>query len=131
MRNKSKSKSRTATIDDIINEIRNKSADGDYIYRGERKKYPKISSALYREYAKVINVEEFDLVYAEKEMLKIARSHMGESPVGALEDFIDIMNMNKERMGYTERSMRRYIRGEYRRNCRLDYRRNCWTRNSY
>ena len=113
MQSKSNSKSGTANIDDrineILNEIRNKSADGDYIYRGERKKYPKISSALYREYAKVINVEEFDLMYAEKEMLKIARSHMGESPVGALEDFMDIMNMNKERMGYTERSMRRYI----------------------
>lgn len=109
MTNKSDSKSRAAAIDKIINEIESKSANGDYIYRGERKKYPKISSALYREYAKVINVEEFDLMYAEKEMLKIARNHMGDSPVGALEDFIDIMNMNKERMGDTERSMRRYI----------------------
>ena len=57
MQNKSNSNSRTAAIDDIINEIKSKSADGDYIYRGERKKYPKISSALYREYAKVINME--------------------------------------------------------------------------
>ena len=109
MRNKPKSKSRTATIDDIINDIRNKSADGDYIYRGERKKYPKISSALYREYAKVINVEEFDLMYAEKKMLKIARNHIGESPVGPLEDFMNIMNMNKGRVGYKERSIGRQI----------------------
>ena len=39
-------------------------------------------------------------MYAEKEMLKIARNHIGESPVGPLEDFIDIINMNKEHTGY-------------------------------
>ena len=105
MQNKLNSKSRTAAIDDIINEIKSKSADGDYIYRGERKKYQKISSALYREYTEVINVEGFDLIYAEKEMLKVVRNHIGESPVGPLEDFIDIMNMNKEHTGYTEQTM--------------------------
>ena len=50
MANKSNSENRSPTIDDIINEIKNKSSDGDYIYRGERKKYCKISSAFYREY---------------------------------------------------------------------------------
>lgn len=44
MRNKSSSKNRVVTVDDVINEIKSKSADGDYIYRGERKKYPKVSS---------------------------------------------------------------------------------------
>ena len=107
MQNKSDSKIRAA-IDSIINEIRSKSADGDYIYRGEREKYEKISSSLYREYAE-IDIEEFDLMYAQREMLKIARNHIGESPVGPLEDFIDIMNVNKGRMGYRERSMGRYI----------------------
>ena len=95
MQNKSNCKSRSTAIDDIINEIESKSFDGDYIYRGERKKYPKISSALYREYAKVINIDGFDFMYAEKEMLKVAINHIGESPVGPLEDFIDVMNMNK------------------------------------
>ena len=93
MQNKSNSKSRTATIDDIINEIRSKSDDGDYIYRGERKRYEKVSSSLYRECTKIINVEEFDsdqfdLMYSQREMLRTARSHVGESPVGLFEDFI-------------------------------------------
>ena len=109
MQNKSNSESRATTIDGIINEIESKSADGDYIYRGESKKHPEISSSLYREYAKNIDVEEFDLfdlMYAEKEMLKVARDHIGESPVGPLEDFIDIVNMSKRRMDYGEPSMR-------------------------
>ena len=110
MQNKSNSKNRAAAIDDIMNEIESKSADGDYIYRGERKKHPKISSALYREYAKVIDVEGFNLMDGEKEMLKIARNHIGESPVGPLEDFIDIMNMNKGDVDYGEPTMRMHIK---------------------
>ena len=35
-----------------INEIVKKSADGDYIYRGEAKYHCKVSSNLYREYEK-------------------------------------------------------------------------------
>ena len=107
MQKKSTSKSNAAAIDGIINEIKSKSIDGDYIYRGERKVYEKVSSSLYRECAE-IDIEEFDLIYAQKEMLKIARNHMGESPVGPLEDFIDIMNKNKERMGWEE-PMEEYI----------------------
>ena len=56
MQNKSNSESRATTIDDIINGIKTKSADGNYIYRGESKKHRKISSSLYREYAKSISV---------------------------------------------------------------------------
>ena len=109
MRNKSNSKSEAVTIDSIINEIRSKSADGDYIYRGEREKYEKISSSLYRKYADIINPEEFypggfDLIRAQKGMLKVAKDHIGESPVGPLEDFIDIAKLNRERVGYTEES---------------------------
>lgn len=84
---------RVPTIDDIINEIRSKSTHGDYIYRGERKKYKQVSSALYRECANIIDVEEFestpfDLMYPQKEMLRTAKSHVGEAPKGLLEDFI-------------------------------------------
>ena len=104
MQNKSNSKIREATIDDIISEIESKSSTGNYIYRGEGKVHEKVSSALYREYAG-INIEEFDLMYAQREMLKTARNHIGESPVGFLEDFIDIMNRNKMPMDYAEKSM--------------------------
>ena len=37
MNNKSNSENQPRTIDDIINKIKQKSADGDYICRGERK----------------------------------------------------------------------------------------------
>ena len=91
MRNNLNSKNRESTVDNIINEIESKAADGDYIYRGEPKRYPKVSSSLYREYAE-IDIETFDLTEAQSEMLKIAREHIGESPVGPLEDFMDIVD---------------------------------------
>ena len=106
MQNKSNSKSEATTIDDIINEIRNKTADGDYIYRGESKKHPKISSSLYREYLKSIDaeIESFNLIDFQRRMLKNAKDHIGGSPVGALEDFMDVVRMNRRHMGYAERS---------------------------
>ena len=93
------SENREPTLDDIINEIKQKSEDGDHIYRGERQPHDDISSALYREFLKHedinIDIPDFDLTYAQKEMLKIAKNHIGESPVGALEDFADVMGVNK------------------------------------
>ena len=85
-------------IEDIINEIRSKSVDGDYIYRGESKEHLKISSSLYREFAKRKR-EGFNLTEAQNEMLEIAKSHIGESPVGPLEDFMDVAR----RIGYAEK----------------------------
>ena len=90
--------SSSKTIDDIIDEIKSKSTDGEYIYRGEGKKYKQVSSSLYREFAE-INIEEFNLTDAEKEMLEIAENHIGESPVGPLEDFFDVAR----RIGYVEK----------------------------
>lgn len=79
-----------STIDDLINEIKSKSEDGDYIYRGERKKHYKISSALYREYFdnEDINVdfEGFDLRAVQRGMLTIAKKHVGEPPQGLFDD---------------------------------------------
>ena len=45
----------------IIGEIVAISADGDYIYRGEPKCYPKISSTLYRNYESVITEGEYTI----------------------------------------------------------------------
>ena len=115
MRNKSDSKIRATTIEGIINEIRSKSVDGDYIYRGEREKYETISSALYRAFTAIIKPEEFqsgefdsrgfDLMRAQEAMLNVAKNHRGESPVGPLEDFIRVANLDREPVGYTEESM--------------------------
>ena len=91
MAKKSNSVKRPRTIDDIINEIKKKSSDGDYIYRGERKKHKKVSSSLYREYFDRkdihIDIEGFDMRDAQRQIFRIARNHIGESP-RIYEDFI-------------------------------------------
>ena len=52
-----------------ITEIAEKSADGDYIYRGESKCHDEVSSNLYREYADV-EAEHFDIEVVQKEILR-------------------------------------------------------------
>ena len=80
------------TIDDIINEIKMKSEDGDYIYRGEPEKYCKISSTLYREYFNDenthIDFEGFDLRNVQREMLNVAKKHIGEPPQDLFESLV-------------------------------------------
>ena len=81
-----------STIDDIINEIKQKSEYGNYIYRGENnKEYCKISSTLYREYFNDedvnIDFKEFDLRRVQREMLHVAKKHIGEPPQGLFEEF--------------------------------------------
>ena len=85
------------TIDDIINEIKEKSSDGDYIYRGERKRHRKISSSFYRECAKIDSVA-FDLRDAQKEMLDTAKKHTANSPIGLLADYLDVKNSHAMRI---------------------------------
>ena len=64
--------------------IEEKSADGDYIYRGETKchrKPPhcgKVSSSLWREYFS--DVGPFNIEVVQKEMLSDAKRHMGNLP---------------------------------------------------
>ena len=91
MAKKSNRVKRESTIDDIINEIKQKSAGGDYIYRGERKRHRKISSSFYRECAK-IDSETFDLRDAQKEMLDTVKKHTAKSPIGLLADYLDLKN---------------------------------------
>ena len=68
----------------IINTIESKTADGGYIYRGERKLhkehpyYGKVSSNLWREYG--IDHEHFDIEVIEKELLNAAKKHIGQLP---------------------------------------------------
>ena len=81
-----------STIDDIINEIKQKSEDGNYIYRGENnKEYCKISSTLYRKYFNDedpnIDFKGFDLRIAQREILNVAKKHIGQPPQGIFEDF--------------------------------------------
>ena len=95
MQNQFISEEQLQEIEEIINNIKRKSSNGDCIYRSERKKYDKVSSALYREYIKIrkfieIDVENFDLKIVEKHMLKVAKKHIGGPPKKRLEDFVDV-----------------------------------------
>lgn len=81
----------------IIREIEDKSASGDYIFRGEPDCYPKVSSALYRQYEEILmdgsNVEGF-----QNEMLIAAQEHLPgttsdfEIPVRRLDAAIEILS---------------------------------------
>ena len=57
-----------------ICEIAEKIADGDYIFRGEPKHYPKVSSSLYREYQYDIEMDNFEIEVVQKEILDEAKS---------------------------------------------------------
>ena len=75
-----------STVEEIIREIEKRAVAGDYIYRGERECYEKVSSSLYREYAD-IEAEHFDIEVVEREMLSVARKHAGHPLQDFLADF--------------------------------------------
>ena len=95
MNDKSDSKSELSRVLEKIQEIVEKSADGDYIYRGEPKCYPKVSSSLYREYFDV-EAEHFDIAVVQNEILDRAREYV--SPVTS--DF-EILTELRHRGGST------------------------------
>ena len=75
MKNESETSNRK-TVRDILDELRRKSSGGGYIYRGENKCHPSVSSGLYREFD--IQDDNFDIELVEKEMLSDAKKHIGK-----------------------------------------------------
>ena len=67
------------TVLEIIREITEKSAQGNYIYRGEPQHYDKVSSNLYRQYKDDIEAEYFEIEVAQSEMLKEAKDYIHET----------------------------------------------------
>lgn len=71
-------------IKNIIGQIEEKSAAGDYIYRGEPEHheeppyYGKICSSLYRQYAR-IEADEFDIEAVQGEILEEAKAYSHET----------------------------------------------------
>lgn len=59
----------------IICEIAEKSAHGDYIFRGESRSYGKVASSLYRQYEHDIEDEDFDIEFVQKEILDEASKY--------------------------------------------------------
>ena len=62
-------------IQNLLQRIREKSSQGEYVYRGESQQYDKISSTLYRRYAEKIDAEYFDILIAQKEMLEQVKAY--------------------------------------------------------
>ena len=75
MKNESET-SNEKTVQDILDELQRKSSGGGYIYRGENKCHPSVSSSLYREFN--IKDDSFDIELVEKEMLSDAKKHIGK-----------------------------------------------------
>ena len=67
-------------VKEKINKIEKKSADGGYIFRGERQCNDKVSSNLYRDFD-VGDIQEFDIEVVQKEMLNGAKKHTGHLPL--------------------------------------------------
>ena len=74
MNTQSKSQNELNRVLEKIREIVEKSADGDYIYRGEPECYSKVSSSLYREYPHVEG-ESFDVEGAQEAILEEAEAY--------------------------------------------------------
>ena len=62
-------------IQNLLQSIREKSSQGQYVYRGEPEQHDKIASTLYRMYAEKINAEYFDIQIAQQEMLQQVKAY--------------------------------------------------------
>ena len=62
-------------IQNLLQRIRKKSSQGEYIYRGEPEQHDKIPSGLYRKYKDEIQAKEFDIQLAQKEMLEQVKAY--------------------------------------------------------
>ena len=86
-------------VRNIISEIEEKSADGTYIYRGERKThegppyYGKVSSSLWRELR--LELEHFHIRQIEQEMLKTAKKHTGHPQQSLVADSLSTWGLHK------------------------------------
>ena len=71
----SKSESNDSEIQKLLQNIRGKTSQGEYVYRGEPEQYDKVSSTLYRKYAEDIQAEKFDIQIAQQEMLEQVKAY--------------------------------------------------------
>ena len=71
-------KDQLSRVLEIIQEIAEKSADGDYIYRGEPECYDEVSSTLYRKHSK-INAEHFNIEVVQEEILEASKRYTNKT----------------------------------------------------
>ena len=70
-------KNAPCTVEDIIRAIEKKTADGDYIFRGESQCHDKVSSGLYRE-LKAVKAKYSDIANVQSGIAEAARVYIGE-----------------------------------------------------
>ena len=66
----SQQETKDSALKNLLQEIVEKSSEGEYIYRGEPENFANISSTLYRGYEEQIVSQPFDIEIAQKEMLE-------------------------------------------------------------
>ena len=76
-KNRSKSKNKPRTVDEIIDEIEERTTDGAYIFRGESQCYEKVSSNLYRE-LQAVKVKYTDINDVQAEIADAAKAYTNE-----------------------------------------------------
>ena len=81
----------------IISDLAHKSEGENYIFRGERKPYPKVSSSLFRQYEE-IDAEGFDIEVVEREILNEAKAYIRYT--GETEEF-EILSQLQHNGGLT------------------------------
>lgn len=84
MNDQSDSQNELNRVLEKIQEIAKKSADGDYIYRGEPECYPKVSSGLYRQYGGDFGIEDSDIEIIQEIMI-----------IGMAKDYLDQTDESK------------------------------------
>ena len=72
---KTPEKDQLSRVLEIIQEIAEKSDDGDYIYRGEPEYYDDVSSTLYRKHSTITNAEHFSIEIVQEEILKASKRY--------------------------------------------------------
>ena len=93
--NDSESQKSLSEVFEKNQEIAAKSADGDFIYRGESERYEKVSSSLWRECSEEFKSEDFDIEAIEKKMLEVSKDYTYEK------DEFEILTELQHFGGYT------------------------------
>ena len=92
-----KSQSNLSAVMKLIGELAQKSSDANFIFRGERKTHPKVSSSLYRLYED-IDAEGFDIEVVQSEIINEARFYTRYT--GELDD-LEILSQLQHNGGAT------------------------------
>ena len=75
MKNQPNSQNDLSAVLEILREIAEKSESGTYIYRGEPRRYRKVSSSLWRVCRRKMRTDDFDIQAIEEPILDSAKNH--------------------------------------------------------